>query len=71
MTDPDDAGDACLFGRYNNDKEKFEGGGAIDMLYDHVPLVVPEYPEGCDDPDDLTYDEVYSMVMEAPLYVRA
>jgi len=65
--DNDEAGDACLYGPYDNDTGQHEGGGAIDLLCNHVPLVVPVWPKGKEDPDELTLAEVRRMVA-APLY---
>lgn len=53
LFDGDLAGVQGIFGRWDNLKGDFEGGGAIDMLREHVPVLVPEYPPGIEDPDNL------------------
>jgi hypothetical protein len=66
LLDNDAGGDIGLFGT------PLSGGGrengAIDMLTDHVPLFVPEWPAGKSDPDQLTLDEVRDMVTKTPPY---
>lgn len=74
LSDNDEAGDTCLFGPYNSLKDDFDGGGAVDKLIRHVPLVVPDWPldkKGKEkkDPDELTLAEVKEM-LNAPLYER-
>ena len=61
--DNDMAGEVGIFGRDGR-------GGAADMLYNYVPIVIPAYPEGKDDPDDLTEAEVYNMLENTPLYIK-
>lgn len=70
IPDPDEAGDACLFGPVD---EAAPGGrdftrGGIYKLLDHVPVMVPAYPNGIDDPDDLTLEHVRRMVMDTDLF---
>jgi hypothetical protein len=31
------------------------------MLAEHMPVYVPEYPEGVTDPDDLTMEQIVTM----------
>ena len=60
--DQDLAGDLGLFGPWNEQKEIFEGGGAIDKLKKHVPTFLPIYPDGIDDPDNLTFEHFEKML---------
>lgn len=61
LYDLDEAGEEGLWG--TRDKAgKFEGGGAVDLLRKHVPTYTCLYPDDVDDPDDLEYEEVESMV---------
>lgn len=64
--DPDDAGDTCLWGTKDVDDDGvvvgFKGGGAVDKLYNRVPIYLPAYPEGKVDPDQLTADDVRDMI---------
>ncbi len=62
LLDDDAAGDACLWGRGNP-----PDGGAVDVLCRHVPVFVPPWPEGKDDPDQLTLDEVLSMIHDTDM----
>ena len=62
LVDNDAAGDACLWGRGNPPH-----GGAVDMLSGHLRVFVPEWPEGKDDPDQLTLAEVLSMLSDTTM----
>jgi DNA primase len=62
LMDDDDAGDACLFGKVERDATRT--GGAIAALVDHVPLYVPQWPAGKGDPDELTTEELETMLRE-------
>ena len=62
LLDNDAAGDACLWGRGNP-----PSGGAVDVLSRHVPVLVPMWPEGKDDPDQLTLEEVLSMIRDTDI----
>lgn len=62
LYDNDIAGRQGLFGVYDKKADKFLGGGAIDALSKHLPVFGCEYPEGVDDPDLLTRDQVRNMV---------
>ena len=53
LYDNDMAGSEGLFGSWS-ERRGFEGGGAVDKLKSEVPTFVCLYPEGVDDPDDLT-----------------
>lgn len=63
LFDNDEAGDVGLFGIHDDDLEK---PGAIEKLINYVPLFVPEWPEGKDDPDQLTLEEVKAFLDEEP-----
>lgn len=70
MTDPDEAGKACLYGPVdpitgNPELEK----GALHMLYQYVPQMLVEYPRPVD-PGELTRAEVIGMLAKARLYRR-
>lgn len=71
--DNDEAGDACLFGTWDEKIEKFAGGGAVDLLAQHIPLIIPHWPDKADgtqkdDPDQLTLAEVKTMAFDTPLF---
>ncbi len=68
LPDNDESGDGCLFGAYNTFTNGFEGGGAIAKLESHVPLIIPAWPDGKQDPDELNLDEVLEMVFDTPLW---
>lgn len=71
LADNDAAGDACLFGPINRQTGNHDSPekGAIHMLYGSVVLIVPEWPEGKDDPDQLTIEEVEALAYTPP-YVQ-
>lgn len=54
--DDDAAGTYGIFGRDG------KGGGAVDFLKEHLPVRVPLYPAGFDDPDDLDLQQFQNMV---------
>ncbi len=68
--DPDDAGDAGIFGQMKKTGRFDYGGneiterdpttGAVWALAEHMPVFVPPYPDGVHDPDDLTLQQVIS-----------
>ena len=66
--DSDAGGDDGLWGPCNPLDGTRIGGGAVDALYQHLPVQVPEWPEGKDDPDQLTPEEVRWMVETTPVY---
>jgi hypothetical protein len=68
LLDNDAAGDVGVFGVLEDDGKRRAGTGALDLLTKHVPLYIPAWPEGKDDPDQLTYDEVNQMLSETPQY---
>jgi DNA primase len=65
FVDNDLAGQQCMWGTYDHEEHIFEGNGGISMLYGDVAQFEVEWPEGKDDPDDLTRDEVESMIANA------
>ncbi|QIG76116.1 DNA primase protein [Rhizobium phage RHph_I4] len=80
MTDPDGAGDDCLFGRIlpgqetepDEDEEPPEllrdrKTSALYIMNGHVPQYVPNYP--VDDPDDLTLQQFQWMIDTAELWL--
>lgn len=80
FTDPDPAGDDCLFGRVlpGQDAEPDEDGVFPDLKRDktssalyamngHVPQFVPNYP--VDDPDDLTRAQFDWMIANAEMWL--
>jgi hypothetical protein len=70
LTDPDVAGDLCLYGPQDDSWVSgyaFDRGG-IAKLEGHIPVLVPDYPEGIDDPDDLTAVHVQAMLRDTPMF---
>jgi hypothetical protein len=67
MLDPDAGGDLGLFGTFTPEGLR-EGNGAVTQLQGHVPLFVPDWPEGVDDPDQLTRQQVQDIVESTPLF---
>lgn len=63
--DPDKAG---KLGTWGDEKKKTEG--AVQMLSRAVRTHYVEYPTGCKDPDDLTPEQIYEMLENAPIYAR-
>lgn len=70
FVDNDLAGQQCLYGSFNHEEQIFEGGGALDQLYKEVMQYTVEWPEGKDDPDDLTLDEVNYMVENGEPFLK-
>lgn len=68
LLDNDDAGDIGLFGRHLPDGKRDLDTSAIHLLRAYVPVMVPEWPEGKDDPDQLTFDEVQGMIEWTEVY---
>lgn len=68
LVDNDDAGDDCLYGTWDAKAGKHKNGGAIDQLKDHVPLMVPTYPEGINEPDGLTIEELEEIIDGTEFY---
>ena len=68
VLDNDSGGDNGLFGAIGPHGGRI-GGGAVDMLVKHVPIKVPSWPEGKDDPDQLGRDDVLRM-LECERYIN-
>jgi Toprim domain len=70
MTDPDPAGQACLYGPIDplTDTPELERG-ALHKLYHHVPQLIVDYPRPVD-PGELSRAEVMHMLRNAELYIR-
>lgn len=77
LLDPDDAGQAGTYGRlavpdpakpYALPRRLFETS-AIAKLIEHVPVIVPAYPPGVMDPDDLELQETLDAIAGAGAYV--
>ena len=68
LPDDDEAGDVCLWGRLT-DAGHHKGGGAIDKLYDHVPVYVPEYPEDVRDVDDFGIEDIEHILADTEPYI--
>lgn len=69
LLDNDAGGDIGLFGTLRPDGSR-EENGAVHYLQEHVPLFVPTWPEGKDDPDQLTAEEVLRMKEETPRWTN-
>jgi hypothetical protein len=70
MLDNDDAGDVGLFGPVDHDGTRRTGDGAVAQLVGYLPTYVPEWPEGKDDPDQLTVEDLERIRNETPLATR-
>lgn len=82
MPDPDKAGAMCLHGLWKGyteaelqerdrrglpfERGKFEGGGLIDQLAGELPVLVPYYPQGVTDIDDITLPQLLRVIETAP-----
>lgn len=60
--DNDKAGEDGLFGSYDKKTKTYDGSGAIQKLYDHVPLIVPPWPRDAKDPDELNLKDIKKMI---------
>ena len=76
--DPDKAGDVCLYGQWRDAAIEettgeelspgyFEGGGLIDILAEELPVALPFFPQGMEDIDDLTLEQLRVMVATTEL----
>lgn len=70
LLDPDQGGDIGLFGTITPEGGR-ERNGAIEQLMGHIPLFVPDWPEGVDDPDQLTREQVQRILTTTPIYGTA
>lgn len=68
LLDNDKAGDDGIFGMLKPDGSREEEKGALALLIEHVPVMIPEWPEGKDDPDQLERWEVDQMLDETMPY---
>lgn len=66
--DDDMGGTQGLFGAWNEKLGKFTGGGVIDQLKGKITLMLPIYPEGKDDPDNLTAKDLEFMSNNVKLF---
>ena len=64
--DNDQGGDVGLWGVLRPDLTF--SPGAVIKLSRHVPVYVPSWPDGKTDPDELTADEVATMITDTELY---
>jgi DNA primase len=60
--DNDHAGDEGLFGPWDRHVGAHKGGGAVDTLKKELPTKLALYPQGVDDPDDLTLQQLQRML---------
>jgi hypothetical protein len=67
LLDNDAGGDLGLFGTPTPEGHR-EQNGAVHLLAGHIPLHIPDWPEGKDDPDQLTREEVDHMLATTPVY---
>ena len=70
LLDNDPAGDEGLYGTLHRDGTRDFFKGCIGMLFEHVPVKVPAWPEGKDDPDQLTKADVWAIIQDTPLYAQ-
>lgn len=70
LLDPDKAGDEGTFGILNEDTgDRQAETGAVHKLSSDVPVMVPAYPDGIDDVDDLNREQVIHMIKTTPVYI--
>ena len=65
--DNDSAGEDGLYGIWDIIQSRHEGGGAVDLLREHVPTFIPLYPPGINDPDFLSLEQAIWMKDNAVL----
>jgi hypothetical protein len=72
LTDNDKAGQACLYGTYDKEKDEFahDQSGALYSLYGELAQFTMQYPEGKTDPDELTLSELNRMIEDAELWIK-
>jgi hypothetical protein len=68
LFDNDAGGDTGLFGHFDEDGRRVTDLAAVNQLHEYVPIYVPGWPEGKDDPDQLTCEEVFEMLDTTPLF---
>jgi hypothetical protein len=87
MPDPDKAGAQCLYGQWRDFSDlemeersrrglppetgEFKGGGLIDMLAGDIPVMVPYYPAGVTDIDDIELPDLLRVIESAPMVFPA
>lgn len=64
--DNDAAGEVGIYGTKDKEGKPRKDGGGYKMC-PHIPVMIPFYPEGKNDPDELTLQEVSNMFYEAEL----
>jgi DNA primase len=63
LYDNDEAGDIGIYGKFRKGTKIKEAKGAIDKLSEEVTVYIPDpWPDGKDDPDDLTLEELEVMI---------
>lgn len=68
LFDNDTGGDLGLFGPILPNGTRETHRGAVNLLQKFVPIFVPDWPEGKDDPDQLTLEEIEIILAETPIY---
>lgn len=68
--DNDDAGEQFLWGKLDEHGEHEYDTGALHRFYGILPQFLVEYPEGRNDPGELTQEEWLHMYATAELYIR-
>ncbi len=68
--DNDEAGTVALFGPQDRQGNQDFQAGAIAALLGHVPVHVPAWPDGKEDPDQLSKAEVWAMLQAEAYPVR-
>lgn len=68
LLDNDDAGDIGLFGSLEPDGTRDSVNSAAGRLAGYVPVYIPEWPEGKQDPDQLELNEVESLLANTGLF---
>jgi hypothetical protein len=69
LLDNDQGGDIGLFGTLKPDGTR-EDNGAVARLTGHVPIYLPEWPDGLADPDQLDFADIQRMLATTPLYAE-
>lgn len=62
MLDMDEAGEVGIYGKKMPNGVR--SGGAIDMLKDHVKVIVPQYPNDKDDVDEFTHENIKDLYFQ-------
>lgn len=68
LFDNDDAGEAGLFGPMDKEGLREWSKGAAIRLKDRLPTMIPAWPDGKCDPDELTHAEVRDMLEQTMPY---